>query len=429
MSTPGAVSAARRVKLSSSEPPGPLTVRRTWLLRLTVVSLPFSYIPHELIRSGPSVSALVLALVLISGAYYGVLGRRLGALDTTALLFAAYVTVRLGPLAYLEQLGGIDIPVLTGATGTLIAGVILFRLGRQPDYRDTIVSALKWMLLVILLIEFYQTAIGLPRLFSLGYQDGFYYYTESGEYRPFSTFLSPTVFGGYLAMVGSAVVLSSRGKQAVLWFGLVSVGLVLTETRAAQIAFAAAMLVGWANVSRESRRRIVLVGIPAMYAAFVVVLVKPSIIASQFGRLATLTDAGYTSNSARMHLWSGAVEASLSSPVIGYPDDNFVRVLQPLIGADALFGHAHSNYLQILFLYGYIGLVFFVAILLLSGLGIRSALKNALPETRSFAVAGLGALTAFAVDSLFETTWTSLSVVATFFLLIGLGFGSLKPMK
>jgi O-antigen ligase len=416
---------AQRAKASKRTDLQATSVRRSpWPLRLTVIALPFSYVPHEVIRSGPSIGFLVLALVLVSGAYYGVLGRRLGALDTVTLLFAAYVVVRIGVLSPLQGLSGFDAQALISAGGTLLAGVLLFRLGRQAEHRATIVSALKFMVLLILLVEFYQVAAGLPRLFSLGYGDGFYFYTEGGDYRPFSTFLSPTVFGGYLAMVGSAVVLLSRGKRAAFWLAIVSVGLILTETRAAQIAFAAAMLLAWANVSRESRRRIVLVGIPTLYAALLVVLVKPSVIASQFGRLATLTDSNYTSNSARLHLWAGALEASRSSPIIGYPGSAFVRVLEPLIGPDALFGHAHSNYLQVLFLYGYAGLALFIVVLVLAATGISQSLKRSDPEMRVYAVAGLGALTAFTVDSFFETTWTSLSVVSTFFLLVGLGFTS-----
>jgi len=185
-------------------------------------------------------------------------------------------------------------------------------------------------------------------------------------------------------------------------------------------------LVGWLGSSALSRRRIVQAGIPLVFVLVIVVLLEPGLITRQFERLTTLTDAGYTSNSARIQLWTGALRASLESPVIGYPSGSFVEVLRPIIGGDALYGHAHSNYLQVMFLYGYLGLALFLSILVVAFSAIVGTVGRAPEIARRYAVAGLGAWTAFAVDSMFETTWTSLSVASTFFLLLGLG---MAPMR
>ena len=237
--------------------------------------------------------------VPFSGAYYGVLGRRLGAIDTTALLCAAYLAYRLVIIAPLQTGGNIDILDLTGSVGALLAGVVLFRIARQEELRSEIIRSLKWLVVLLLVMEAYQIAIGLPRLFALGYKEGFYFYTASGDYRPFGPFLSPTVFGAYLAVVGSAVIMASRGRAAFFWFVAVAVGLIFTETRAAQIAFVLAMFITVAVISPLVRRRVVQVFIPAAYVALIVFLINPTLLASRFERLSTLTDMGDTSNSAR----------------------------------------------------------------------------------------------------------------------------------
>jgi O-antigen ligase len=401
--------------------------RRSWLLILTVVALPFSYVPHELIPSGPSVSIVVLALTLASGAYYGILGQRVGPIEALVVVFAVYCSLRIGVLGPLQTRDAtVDVTNLVGSVGALISGLVLYLLARKDELREIVLVGLRLMVGLLLAIELYQLVAGLPRLFALGYTDGFYYYTEGNDYRPFATFLSPTVFGGFLAVAGTALVLATRGREAFLWFAVVSMGLIATQTRAAQIAFAVAMLVGWVGSSALSRRRIVQAGIPLVFVLVIVVLLEPGLITRQFERLTTLTDAGYTSNSARIQLWTGALRASLESPVIGYPSGSFVEVLRPIIGGDALYGHAHSNYLQVLFLYGYLGLALFLSILVVAFFAIVGTVGRAPDIARRYAVAGLGAWTAFAVDSMFETTWTSLSVASTFFLLLGLGMAPVR---
>jgi O-antigen ligase len=394
-------------------------LKRHWLLILTVLLLPFSYVPHELIPNGPSVTIAVAILAIVTGARYKVLNRRPDAVDLVAILLAAYVAIRWTLIAQLE---GTSASIQWGeavrAAGTLIAGVALFRLGRLRELRPAITTGLRLIVLLLLGFETYQLAVGLPHLFALGYREGFYYFTQAGSYRPFGTFLSPTVFGAYLAMVGSGVLAMCKGRGAVLWVFAISGGLALTETRAAWLAFVVAMLVIFATQSREARARTIVVGVPILLVLLVFTMANPDIFAGQWSRLQSVSDSALVSNTSRLTLWQGVLAAAANSPLVGYAPYGFADIIGGYVGPVALLGHAHSNYLQILFMYGGIGLLLVLGLLVLAWAGVRHQL---LTGDRLYAVTGLAALFAFITDSLFETTWTSLSVVMTLFLLIGLG--------
>lgn len=394
-------------------------VQRHFLLTATVLLLPFSYAPHEIVRTGPNITFAVLALTFITGAKYGVLWRRTGPVDMIAIVLALFVAVRLLVLSPL-QWPDMDMPwdEAAKAVGTLVSGVVLLRIAQREDLRPVILSALRALLVMLLMIEAYQLAVGLPRLFALGYVDGFYYYTEAGSYRPFGTFLSPTVFGAYLAVVGAVVVATSRGKAAFFWSVAVAAGLVMTETRAAWIAFASAMLVVLLLQSRKSRAAAIKVMVPTLWIGFIALLAWPHLLSDQWERLQSVTDTGLTSNSSRLELWSGTLQALGESPLIGYAPAGFNSVMYPFIGPTALLGHAHNNYLQIAYMYGIWGLALVLALLLTALAKMRGAIKAGLS---SYALAAFAAVVAFLVDSFFETTWTSLSFVSTLFLVIGLG--------
>lgn len=392
--------------------------QRHLLLTATVVLLPFSYVPHEIIRSGPSITGLVMALILMVGIKYRVLVLGTGGVDIAAVVFAVYIAIRMLLLAPLEYT---DSPFNASeaftACGTILAGIILLRVAQKPELRAPILRGLKVMIIVLLAIELYQVAAGLPRLLALGYDKGFYFHTGAmgGQYRPFSTFLSPTVFGGYLAVAGAFVVAMSKGKSAFFWFAAVMGGLILTDTRAAWFGFAAGLVVVFLIQSPTARKRVIVWAVPVVMALTVLLLAAPGLFAEQWERLQSVTDTGLTSNSSRLMLWEGTLGVIGESPLIGFGPQTFSEVLYPEIGTVAFLGHAHSNYLQILFMYGLIGFGLFVVILFLALAGLRRARPS------GHAVAATGAVVAFIVDSAMETTWSSFSVVTTLFLLIGLG--------
>ncbi|MCL2794436.1 MAG: O-antigen ligase family protein [Microbacteriaceae bacterium] len=131
-------------------------------------------------------------------------------------------------------------------------------------------------------------------------------------------------------------------------------------------------------------------------------------------RLATVSDSSFDSNAIRQSLWAGVLLAIRGQPMIGFGSASFADTLYPIIGPDALYGHAHNNYLEQLFLYGFVGAGLFVLLLLAMALHVW---RNGDGTLR---MAGLAAMIVFGIDSLFEATWQSFNVAETLFLIVGL---------
>ncbi|WP_306232110.1 O-antigen ligase family protein [Agrococcus beijingensis] len=389
------------------------------LLAVTVIALPFSYIPLELVPGRVSVTIVVFALVVLTGIRYRVLRQRPGALETVTLLLSAYIFIRLTAVTAL-QADVIDWQEALSATLAPLGGVILYRVARRDDLKEPCLRALRWMFVMLTAIALYQAVVGLAFLQSRGYTEGFYYFTFAGTYRPFGTFLSPTVFGAFLAIVGAALVcMAPTIRGALLWFAIALAPILLTETRAAWISFGIAVVVGWLLRTRARPVHLTL-GLAAItWAIAFVVWLAPGAVDFLLSRLATLSDSGLTSNAARVNLWQGTLETTLAeSPLVGFPTGDFSQVVGTVAGAYADYGHAHSNYLQVLFLYGLIGLALFAGILVLATVG---ALRTASTTRSPWAYGGVAAIVAFLIDSSFETSWTSFSIVAVLYLLLGLG--------
>lgn len=394
------------------------TGKRHRLLFAVILVLPFSYIPHELGVQGVGITPLVAVLVLILGVRYRVFSERATSVDVAALLFALWVILR---VALLGPLAGQDVqwPGLISDLGALLAGIVLFRIARRDDLKPVLRRALKTSLVILLTITVYQLAVGLPRLQALGYTDGFYYYTFAGEYRPFGPFLSPTVFGAYLAMIGIAVTMMHRGASMVGWFAATTAGLIATDTRAAWVAAVAAIVYVFLHQSAGVRARIMPWIFPGIFVGVIALLLNSSAISRIVDRFSGLFDDSNSSRSVRLALWDGVLRVMPESPLIGFGQESFAEVLHPVIGDAASYGHAHENYLQVLFMYGAIGLVLLGALLLSMFRTVRTHMRDA--RDSYFAHAGVAAVVVFVVDGFFETTWTSFSVVATLFLLAGLG--------
>jgi O-antigen ligase len=393
------------------------------LLTLTVLALPFSYVPLELLPTKVSITIGVFALVLATGIRYRVLGARPRALEVVTLVLSAFILVRLTAIAALQS-APVDWLEAVSAALAPIGGVILFRIAQRAEARPALLRALQWMLLLLAAVAVYQSVVGLAWLQSRGYAEGFYYFTFEGTYRAFGTFLSPTVFGAFVATVGAAIVcMVPRVRDALAWLAVALVPLLLTQTRAAWIAFGVAVLLGWLLRSRANPVHLTLAVAAIGWGSAFVVWLVPSAVDGVVARLATITDAGFSSNMARSSLWRGTLDATLDrAPLVGLPADEFVAAVGAIAGEYADFGHAHSNYLQILFLYGLIGLALFLTILVVSGAGVLRAVATATHVP--WAYGSLAALAAFAIDSAFETSWTSFSVVATLYLLLGLGWAA-----
>jgi O-antigen ligase len=389
---------------------------RHWLVVALVVLLPFSIVPHELIASGPSLAPLQIALCVVVSWRYRLGRQPLTLVDGPVLAFAAWTLTR-------SLFGGQWISLGESVTrglrdvAALLAGLILYRLGRNAATRPALLRALRWALTALLLFELYQLVVGLPALISAGYlPPEWNYFTYAGTYRPFATFPGPTVFGGYLALLGSVVLWTSRTTRAtLLWGVLVVAGLYVTETRAAWLSFAianAVVLLLWATPRvRSAVGAWAIIMFPLLPAA---VLWRPEYFAAFWGRLATINQAAVESNSVRLALWEGTLRAIGERPFTGFGKASFTDGMTPYVGLTvASFAHPHNNYLLVAWSLGVVGLVLFV--------GFLWAMLARLDRSTATGVAALAGLLVFLIDSLMENTWQNFSFTATLFLVAGLG--------
>lgn len=393
-----------------------VTEIRRPLVVVTTALLPFTFLPHELGLKDFPIATLSLALVLIVMFRYHAFQGHWSGPEMSLWWLAAAVTIRqlLSPLEGSAVLWDL----IFTQVGGILAAIILFRLGRRPELRPSFILGLRFALALMLLFEGYQLIVGLPALEGAGYvYPDFPYYTATGTYRPFGTFRTPVTFGAYLAMVGIAVTLTTKGLPKYLFLLATIGGLAATETRSAWIAFALAGGIVLLSTAGVVRRRSVLALIVGGYALLVVSLVNPGLFEPMWSRLATVSDPTYSSNSTRIILWGYAIRAGITRPIEGFGGAGFTSVLPPSLAQT--FSHPHNNYLQIFFAYGLMGLIPFLVFLITVAYALRK--RNFTTADMSVRMVGIAVLTTFAVTSLFESMWSTFSVFVTLGLLLGLG--------
>lgn len=396
---------------------------RHLFVTFATVLLIFTYIPHEFVPSGPNISWVSLVISILLAVRFRLDNFRATAVERIAVLFAVWILLRLTVLAPLND-EGIDFPAALASVAPLVAGVIYFRLARIADLRPAIARGLIAGLIIMLSFETWQVLAGTARLQSLGYTTdrGFNYYTEAGQMRPFGTLLSPTVFAGYLVVVAVVAIAHVHKRfPAVLlavWF---VTGLALTQTRAAWLAFIAQALIFAPLLPPRLRRALVPWLIPAAIGAAILAILGWDVLEGLWARLSSVTDSSYHSNTVREDLWSGVFQSVASQPLIGRGAEPFADVLFPFIGPDALYGHAHSNYLEQLYLYGWVGMLLFILLIGAMALHVVSTGRGLVR------VAGVAGVVAFSIDSLFEATWQGFIVAVGMFLVVGLTGGPFAP--
>ncbi|MCL2794435.1 MAG: hypothetical protein FWD85_03905 [Microbacteriaceae bacterium] len=212
--------------------------RHFWLT-IAVAALPFTYIPHEIMRSGPNIAPLSLGFAILLGFRYRIWKQKLASLEVVSILFGLWIGLRLTVLAVLAH-ETVSWWQAASDISPLIAGCAIFRIASRTELRGPIVRGLFAALIFLIGFEVYQILAGVGRLQSLGYLAPlFNYYTQSGAMRPFSTLLSPTVFAAYLATLAPVVIVTAKTRLRVLLTTIaVVIGLAATSTRAAWIAFA-----------------------------------------------------------------------------------------------------------------------------------------------------------------------------------------------
>ncbi|WP_415394669.1 O-antigen ligase family protein [Rhodococcus globerulus] len=392
--------------------------RRYWLPMITAALLPVFYIPLEIGGSGTSLTFVMFGLVaLCFFKYRPAMRTSVTGVDFFLLAFAGWIVLRLTLIALLSN-ETVDWGFTVRESLTLVAGFFAYRLARVDQIRRSIVLGLRIALVLMLTVEAYQYFTSLEHLRGLGYtwERGFNYYQVGGYYRPFGITKTPTIFGAQLAMVG-VIVIATAKRYTVLLTAVIAIALAVTSTRSAWIGFAVAILFILAMGGKAIRSRLAVAGVLAIPVAVIAMLLNPAFFTSIWGRLMSITDGSNVSNLGRTTLWEGVVEAVRPENLVsGFGNANFITTLNRYIGSTSSLGHAHSNYFQILFRYGLIGLILFVAVIIAMCVVLR---RN--DQRKALWVGSVAAVLVFIIDSTFSPTFGSLHMVVTTFMLFGLG--------
>ncbi|WP_288337823.1 O-antigen ligase [uncultured Gordonia sp.] len=309
----------------------------------------------------------------------------------------------------------------------LAAGVVMFRIAQADEYKRAVAIGLRVALVLTCAFGIWQEYIGLRPLLELGYTDGFFYATADGNYRPFGTFYSPTVYGAFVAMLGIAVIATTqRLIWRLVWIALTTYVVLITETRSAILGLLLAAAVIYIRRFGVVPAHHIIWYVQGVLLLLIVYLMGwvPTSVTTVWDRLMGATEAGDTSRGTRWELWS-AVTAAINDQhlwLIGFQDAAFAPIVTPYTGSSiASLGHAHSNYFQELFRYGYPGLLLFLVLL---GTFVYTITRSRPFVPSGMSAAGLGGLIVFAVDSFFNNSLSSFNVFVTLFLIVGLGCSS-----
>lgn len=392
------------------------------LLLATCILLGIMYVPREIASSGPSTAPIIAVLAAVLAVRYRAFREvSTTAVDVVLALLGFWIAARLLVIGPLEG-EGLDVQFAFREIAALVIAMVMYRLGRRQELRPVIITGLAITAVLLLAVTAYQLAVGLPTLLARGYTtaNGYYYYTIDGTYRPFGSFNGPTVFGGYLAMTG--VFLTLAWRRWWLTVGIV-VGVVLTQTRSAWIAVVAAAVV-LALGSPPVRRQLAVLAFPVAGLTVALTIVLPSVTAFVTDRALSATQQGDTSRVTRTELWAGVWEAVWArNAAIGRGSSDWLLIMSAHAPATVVdLGHPHSNHFQVLFQYGLVGLVLFVALLTVLVLACRPR------PSAPYAAASLGAVVVFVVDSTFNNGMSSLNYFVTLLLIVGVGTEAAQPV-
>lgn len=373
----------------------------------------------EILPGAVGTGETVFAAILVLGFRYRVFAAKVTAVEIAGTALILWLVARMTAVSLAEGYG-VSFASLRDAMA-IFAGLILFRLARNPELRGAIIRGVGLGLVLGLGLEAYQILVGLPTLRAHGYiPPQFNYDTASGAYRPFGGFYTPVIFGASLAMSLGLLIFSGPSRKKALLILAGVAGLILTYTRGAWLGLAAAVLVGLLAASPAIRKRMAVASVPLAYFGLIGILMFPAALSGPLERFMTIGDSEYGSNSIRVDLWEGVLRVVGEKPVAGYGPASFADVMNPQIGLTlAQFGHPHNTFLMVLFQYGFIGLLLLVALIVTLLVSVLKLPGLEYPHK----VAGLAVLVTFLASSFTETTWGSFHLLTFLFLGVGFAFG------
>lgn len=256
--------------------------------------------------------------------------------------------------------------------------------------------------------------------------------------RIFASFPTPNDFGCYLISVIPFLITifftKLRIKMArfilAALFALLFICLLLTVSRGAWFGFmASALFIGvW----------IYPVGIFLLLLALFITVTQPfypALIKERLNNFFLVFDTTLSSNVGsieRKFFWQAGWKMFMSNPWIGIGLGTFMFNFKRFVAESYQYGpsYAHNCYLQMLSEIGIIGLVSFLAILILF---FYNGIKTTIEQQKTFfwyvLLASLGAVLGYSVQMAVDTTFYSLDLGLLFWILLALGTVAMNTIK
>ncbi len=252
------------------------------------------------------------------------------------------------------------------------------------------------------------------------------------EGRVVSTFENPNVLAEYLIMLIPLILAmfiitkAPRARVALAAIGLAAGGcLIYTWSRGAWLGFLIGMLIFMLMYSRHTLTALLFCSLGIPFLPFVL----PDSITQRFLSIGNLGDS---STSYRVNIWRGVIKmiGDYWHSGIGIGNDSFSLVypLYALSGIETA-PHAHNLYLQIIVEIGAVGLVVFIALLLLY---VQSCLSLHVRESRRdklLSNAVFCGMLAVLAQGMTDYIWYNYRVFLMFWLMLGLGAAIRKTLS
>ena len=403
------------------------------VLFVTTSLMPIVYMPLEFTNGQYYSFTYVLLILSFVLAYkYRTYVAKSDAFEKVAIAISIYIFIRILIIGVFIEGNSFasSFSLLSSDLAKIISGVIFYRLSKSDQLKPDIIRGLFTAFLVLIGFQVYQTYVGVYRLIDIGYiAPQFNYNTALGDMRAFSTFLTPVAFGTYLAMIISFLMWSYAEKPMIRFFKWIFIGigiiaLIFTETRGAWIAFFLSTLIILMISRVISWTRLMIFSILFIPIITISVMLFPEVFVRYADRLSTITDLTYSSNSIRLQLWTGAMEAISRNWLIGYGQSDFALAVSSYIPQNlSTFTHPHETYLEFLFKYGIVGFLLYISLFIITVYKLLKTIRELPIDKRKLSIvaSALGASLIFIFSSFTESFWGSYNLYITLFLIIGFG--------
>lgn len=261
---------------------------------------------------------------------------------------------------------------------------------------------------------------------------GIFQCVMQGEPRAFGFNHTPTFYGSFMLMQFPMMIFAAQQKilsplwrrVAIVAAGLTLVCLVLSMTRGAWLAFVAVVVIF--AVLEKKYRRVTAKVCAALAIIFLLVAVASPRIQD---RLATLTDANFSSNSERVLMWESAMKIFADYPICGIGQKMFFKAYnEQYISPEAkerpgVIGrghtHPHNNFLHRASEGGLIGLASFVGLCAYFFWKFFTQFRREKNSAFSAGLTGFMILSGLVLEGLTDTNMNQVPIMREFWLLAG----------